>query len=344
MTDFYPDKDRMLWPVAVNTNNNAVTVIEDPGGANEATITATLTTSDQLDNGGRYFCFARNAAEQGTSTTPVRVVDDGYEQLYAASLYAEIAKQLTDESAASGNGLTYFIEAITPAGSDHDNTGLRLDHTGSRPLQLDFSPSGSIDPRFFGWGEGDDGTVVGDDTTTSVDGPYSRWGVWYSPVTRTIQDKRTKPERRTFDTSPEPRHGATFQYGDVTIPRPLKYVAVPGVHIWPDDRAGRTAEADRGGVPTGDANNVLKYVWDHATTGKKYIIIGHGDGEEPLGATIDNTGTTDSFETGRLMGEWRDVYDPQDDTELEHAGEKYDPKIMYAANKPEDATGDAYRH
>lgn len=344
MTDFYPDRDRWLWPITITANNDEVRVIEDPNGT-PTTITATLTHSDQLANSATYFAFGYTPTVDG-STTETKIVDGSGETLYAQPLYEEIVSQLRSESASSGNSLNYQIEAIQPSGSDYSNTGLRLTHDGALDIQLDFAgATNPLDPRFFGWSENgvDNGgtpPAAGGDT---IDGPFSRWGVWFSPVS--ANDKRPRHERRTFQSAPHPRYHKKWRWTREALVRTVDYIAVPGVHVWPDDRASRSAEANRGGLPDGDRNNAMKYLFDKSGFDDDYVIVGHGDGEAALGSTVQASDvTTDTFETARLSREFLSTFEPQDGTDREHDGERYDVSIEYGANLPDDASTSAYRH
>ena len=356
MTDFYPDPDRWLWPVAVTDDNNVVSVVEDPGGASEATVTAQLTKTSQLGDDATYYCFGLRDPTVGGDNINLKIVDAGYETVWVRSLYEEVCAVLNAESDSNGNGLDYEIATITPAGSDHSNTGLRLQTSGgTTDIQWNFGASSHLDPRFFGWGadgKGNGGSAPAAGTTQ--DGPFSRWGVWYSGVPATgLKDqtdgKRPTERRRTFASSPHPRNSQRWGWTQREIMRPMTYVGVAGAHIWRYDRAGRTVEAGRAGLPDGDSNNALKHLWDHTGFGDDLVIVGHGQGESQLGEIVgidasSDADTTEHFETGRMDRQWLAEWNPMADMQFEHAGEKYDIGVPYAANAPDDAATSAYEH
>lgn len=348
MTDFYPDKDRLFYPITIPSDGDRVKVIEDPGGANEATVEVELKNSSTLDNTTEYYAYAD---ETPVTTGPVTrtVVDDQVGgQLQMRSIYAEIVNDIETESSNSGNGWEYEITASTPSGSDHTNSGLTVENvTNGTAIQLDFSASDSIEPRIFGWPPAE---LNSNDRTTAsnaIDSPGSRYGVWYSPSQRLVHDKRRKVKDQTQASSPHKRHRQLHHNRDRHIMRPLRYLAVAGVHVWPNDRAGKQAEADRGGVPLNDDGNALEYLWREGKLGRRWIVVGHGDGEEPLASTVTSAGTatTSSFDAGRLTTEWSKMWAPQDDQEFDqHAGERYDLQIQLAMADPDAIQGDSYRH
>lgn len=345
MTDFYANRDRIMWPVEVNSNNDEVQVVEDPGGENEATITATLTHTDQLSNDAKYFPMAGGSTVTGSQTSDFKIIDGNGQTLHIRYLYEEIVSQLRSASSSSGNGLNYRIGVTTPSGSDFSNTGIFLDHDGSMSIKLDFSgANNALDPRYFGWDEdGQDNSGIGPQgNSDTVTGPFTRWGVWFSEVT--AHDKRQMGERTTFQSQSQRRYAKVWQWTTDERMREIEYIAVAGVHVWPDDRASRTAEADRGGLPEGDANNAWYHVWDKVGVDDNYLLIGHGDGTSGLGSTIFGTNPTESFEVAWPETEWLDQFAPQEDTDDQYAGERYRLVLPCAVSDPEDSTSEHYRH
>lgn len=334
MTDFYSNIDRWVWPLKINTNNHRVKIIEDPNGTAD-TISVTLSHSDSVT--GEYYAVG-HASPVSSSNSAVKVVEDSFEALYVYSLYHEIVDKLRAESANSGNSLDYQIEAIQPSGSDYDNTGLRLTTSGgSTDIVLDFSDSDALSPRFFGWDASELNGSSQTSTGTEIDGPFSRWGVWYNTSEKLIHDKRPQIEQELFTSSDDPRDRILWEFGDRQIKKPIQYIGVPGAVIWPDDRADRTVEADRAGLPTGDANDALYDLWRHSVGDDKHVVIGHGDGEAQLGSTVGSNKATASFDSARILLDWADMWHPQDDQRFDqHEGERYDLAIQYAAARPED--------
>lgn len=354
-TTYYPNPDRWLWPVNVDSTNDTVSVIEQDGTEGGTTITATLTHSDQLSNGATYYCFGTQSTVTGANDDDLKVVDSDHETIHVRGLYEEIAIKLRNESASSGNSLNYQITAIQPSGADHDNIGLRLTHDGTMDIQWNFGASNHIDPRFFGWSEdGTDNSGSSPSAGTTQDGPFSRWGVWYSQKSMSglngqSPGKRRIEEHRSFASSPRRRPRKLWQWTQRDIFRPMEwYVGVAGIHVWPDDRADKTDQQDIGGLAAGDSNNALWYMWDTARFGDDLVIIGHGDGNAELGSTIGfsdgGVDTKDSFETGVLDREWLSRWAPHEDLQFDHAHEKYDIRVPIAVNDPDDAATDGYRH
>jgi hypothetical protein len=277
------------------------------------------------------------------SQSAVKVVDDSFEVLKVYSLYHEIVDKLSTESSNSGNSLDYQIEAITPSGSSHTNTGLRLTTSGaSTDIVLDFSDADALDSRFFGWDSGELSGSSQTSTGTSIDGPLSRWGVWFNTDARTTHDKRPKIDQELFESSDDPLDRIVWEFGDRQIRKPIRYLNVPGAVVWPDDRADRSAEADRAGLPTGDANNALYDLWRHSVGDDKHVVVGHGDGESSLGSTVGVNVPLESFESARTLLDWADMWAPQNDEQFDqHSGERYDLTIQYAASRPEDVPSES---
>jgi len=340
---FYPSPDRYNWPITINFANRFVQVIEDPGGVNETTITTSLPESNVLIGTNTSY-YAVGGADPATPTSAgnVVVLDAADDTLTARPIYDEIADVLTTASANDGtNSLTYQLEAITPTGSSQINSGVRLTTSGGTvDIQIDFSVSNGIDPRLFGFAaDKNDTTAAG----TTVDGPYSRWGSWQSPVGRS-HDKRRAVEQETFRSSPHPYEAKMWRYTKPDRVRPMQYIGVAGVHVWEVDRADRSAEAARGGVPVGDANNALWYLWRESAYGDRKLLVAMNAGDGDLSTELSSTG--EQLNVGKLTGEFNDAFKPQDGTDREHAGEKYDLEIPVAIADPGSYSSNVsvYRH
>jgi hypothetical protein len=343
MMGFYPSPDRYNWPITINSANKFVQVIEDPGGGNETTITTSVPESNVLIGTNTDY-YAVGGADPATPTSAgnVVVLNATDDTLTARPLYDEIADVLTTASSNDGtNSLTYQFEAITPSGSSQTNSGVRLTTSGGTvDIQLDFSVSNAIDPRFFGFEQGkSDTTSAG----TTVDGPYSRFGSWQSPVSRQ-HDKRRRVDQETFASSPHPYEAKTWRYVEPDRIRRMEYIGVAGVHVWEVDRADRSAEASRGGVPTDDANNALWCLWRNAAYDDRKMLVAVNAGDGDLSTELSSTG--EQLNVGKLSGEFRSMFKPQEMTDREHAGEKYDLQIPMAIADPDSYSSNvsAYRH
>lgn len=332
MADFYPSQDQIYFPFTINAANKVVEVIEDPNGT-PAGNTVNLEESSTFT--GRYYATASadpiDGQSQNAGSPPtLSVLNAANDSLTLAHLYEHIADKLT---ANSPKGLTYRFESATPSGSDQTNSGLTLTTSGgsNEELQYNFKVSNTLDPSFFGFGSDKKNSSVG----TAITGPKSRakFGIWYSQVEG--HDKRHRDEYETFSSSSHPRFARTHRVTEREITRQLQYVGVAGVHIWPNDRAGRSAEADRGGVPTDDNNNVLFHLWDRANFDDRDIIIAHHEGPGSGSGRLDaGFASGEEITVGRLTSEFGQMYAPQEDTDREHRGEKYDVSIRFGEPLP----------
>lgn len=340
---FYPSPDRYNWPIVINSANKFIRVIEDPGGASQTTITTSLPETNVL-TGTNTDYYAVGAADPATPTSAgnVVVLNATDDTLTARPIYDEIADVLTTASANDAtNSLTYQFEAITPSGSDQTNSGVRLTtEAGAVSIQLDFSVGGAIDPRLFGFAAGkNDTTTAG----TTIDGPYSRWGSWQSPVGRQ-HDKRRRVDQKTFASSPHPYEAKTWRYTEPDRVRRMEYTGVAGVHVWEVGRADRSDEAARGGVPVGDANNALWWLWRNAAYGDRKMLVAMNAGDGDLSTELSST--SEQLNVAKLSGDFRSAFKPQEQTDREHAGERYDLQIPIAIADPDSYSTNVspYRH
>jgi len=347
MTDFYPSPDRFNWPIIINSSNKKISVIEDPGGANETTFTTSVTESDVLiGTNVQYYAVGSADTASKSGAGNVTVQDGADNTVNVRPLYDEICKSLTNASAADGtNSLTYQIKAITPSGSDQTKSGIQLTTSGgSVAIQLDFSASNALNPRFFGFVSGKSNKTS---SGTTIDGPLSRWGSWQSPVGR-AHDKRHTSKQETFRSSPEPYRAKTWRFTQLQRVRQIQYIGVAGVHIWPYayDRQDRQTEADRGGLPLNDWNNALWDLWQEGAYSDYKILATFNNADTGLGAEL-NTLTDGSMQIGALTGEFASSFAPQEQTDREHAGEKYDITIPLAMAPTDDypiGVSDEYEH
>lgn len=325
MTDFYPSPDRFCWPIIINSANKKLRVTEDPGGANEANIDITLTETSALAATEHY--YAVGAADPTTSpgTQTVEVDDSGSAILKVNPLYDEIADKLETESSSTGNGLLYQFTSVTPSGSDHANTGIELQQvTDSTNIQYDFSISNTLSPRLFGFAEGTSTAKGG--SSNSIAGDFTRWGMWFSHVA--AHDKRPVGRDEAFTSSPRPYDAKRWRFTDRSRVRMHEYIGVAGVHVFPDDRASRSTEADRGGLPTNDRNNALWDLWRHANFGDRKVLVGHHAGTDGLSKELSSS--AEQLNIAKIHGEWQSSFDPQGQTDRQHAGEKYDLSVKFA--------------
>jgi len=325
MTDFYDGPDRFYRPIIINDANDEISVTEDVGGAGEVQITATLPHTDTLGDDTDYYGVSLSGAGQSGNAGTVSVLDAPSDTFKVRPLYDEIAKALSDESTANGLGLDYRISANTPTGSDQTNSGLTLfTNGGSTTIRLEFlGVTNPLDPRYFGLDEDANQSAA----DTAIDLPYSRWGDWQSPISRTAHDKRLIGQQQTFRSNSDPYLAKRWRFTRQRRHRDIQYIGVAGAHIWPDDRASRSEEAARAGLPVGDRNNALHDIWERVSYGDRRVLIVHNEGDQGLDAPFDISGVT---EVVRVRDEFAKMFQPQAQTDREHAGEKYDITIPVA--------------
>lgn len=347
MTDFYPRIDRLCWPVSIGADNDTVRVIEDPDGVANV-IEIELTHSSQLANSAVYYAIGVEDPDDGANSGTKKVIDGSGETHHVRPLYSEIASDLTAESASVGSGLTYRFQAIQPTGSDFDNTGLQLSTQGGTvTIDLQFTPSDALDPRFFGFSK--DGETFANNPPsagTAIQGPFSRWGTWFSPVR--ASRKTHVNRRRAFKSAPHPRFSKRWIWTKTALLRTFEYIGVPGAHVYREDRADRVEPADRAGLTQGDANNALEDLWEFSGFDDDQILLGHHQGDQGLGSILTfadgSVSTTDTFEMGKLQTDFLQAFDPQSMTDRDHQGEKYDLTFTLAVNDPDNAVDEGYRH
>jgi len=344
MTDFYGDNlDLWAWPVTIDATNDEIQVTEDytEGGAQD-TFTVTLTHSGALANNATYYAIAGTDPDDGSGAGNIKIIDGDGEEVYVRPLYSEIASELT---ANSPNNHTYSFTAHTLSGSESSRTSITLESSSENRFRLEpDQTSNSLSIRYFGFDEGAGNQLS--DSSGVLDGNRSRWGAWYSPVVAT--DKRQIRKRQTFASGPDPHHRLQWRWTREAKRREIAYVGVPGVHVWAGDRASRSAEADRGGVVLGDANNALQDLWQHTGFDDAHVLIGHGQGEQPLGNIVVQSlfasGLRNDSEAAIIDREWLSQFAPQQQTDREHQGEKYDITIPVSVNLPSQSTLATYEH
>lgn len=345
MAEFY-GPDLWLAPIPVTSSTNQVVVTEDPNGTADQ-FTVTLTPSPGLNSGEVYYGFKDSGA---SLFDPAQVYANQRRSLSLVPLYTRLEDQL---NANSPNGHTYTVEAVTPPGSSLTNSGLRVSITPGEKFSLDFNEMGfTMDARLFGYASDPNVQVKSVDNNTSFDadqnnssvtGPCSRYYCWQSP--RAAYEKRHRDQRRTFASS-DRGDAYKWRWTRRELKRQLSYYGVAGAHVWPDDRAGRQTEADRGGLPVGDTNNNLKQLFELACTGDQQVVIAHNDAASAADP-LEIEEYSDGLEAAYLDPDFASVWSPQEGSRsMQHAGEKYDLTIPYTVADPDGYTFDVtpYRH
>lgn len=327
MTTFYAQPDLWLWPFTINAANKKIKVTEAKGTLDETTFTVSLDESSSFI--GRYYATALTDPVLGNATSGLQttsILNGANDSLTLAHFYEAVVDKLTAESAAQKtNSLTYQLQSATPTGSDFVNSGLTITtDKQNKKIELDFGVADSINPALLGFGRDKSDTTA---NALEITAPFSRWGSWYSPPSG--HDKREQPKYESFSASKNPR-SKKWRYSERIATRPIRYVQVAGAHVWADDRASRSAAADRAGLPDGDNNNALIDLWEHVNFDDRDVIVvheeGHGSGRGELDSGFD---AGEKISVGRV-DDVEGNFKPQDDQNREYAGEQYDLEIMIA--------------
>lgn len=330
--------DILLPPILIDSTNQRIVVTEDPNGT-PSTFSASISTTAALAAGAQYYGFRDSG---GNIWDPAEIISNSRRTLDAKPIYTAIADKLTADSP---NGWTYSVESATPAGSSLVNSGLKLVADSNLEFRLDFADGAfDMDPRLFGWGEGHSSNEVSSDPASTGDpeltGPYSRYYCWQSPTA--AYDKRHEEKHRAFQSS-QRGDAYRWRWKEPELKREVKYRAVAGAHVWPDDRADRQDEADRAGLPLGDANNALKQLFELAAVGDQRVLIGHNEAESAADQIALEQYS--AIEAVALDPKWASSWRPHKNSGPQYEGEKYDLMISYTAEDPDDYVDPTpYRH
>lgn len=345
MTDFYPSPFWIFRPIGVDSTNSLIEWTEDPGGASEKNLAVSITETSSLTSGSQYFLsgIRSDPVQSRLKRTILNATDNS---LFANSLLGEIASKMSAESSSSGNSWTYEFTAITPLFSSQKNSGVRLrTQQDGNVFEMDFINS-DVSKRWFGFGDDTSGPQAErSDSSGALDGPYHRWAGWRSPEGK-IHSLRKQKSRTFFSSDGPPSYGRSFAYDKLDRTRVLELTAVAGVHTFRYDRASRSEEANRGGVPVGDVNNSLEELWDEAFGSDAKIIVSF---EEADGGLDDFRAVSPGakLNTARLAtDDFAEMYAPHREQDNQYAGERYDLRIPLAIDDPEDYEGTVkvYRH
>lgn len=348
MATFYPHQDQFYWPITINEGNRVVEVVEDPGGGSQFVNTVNIKLSSNLSSETVFYATSSTdpvtgITFSGTGPSSVPVTSDNVltgtnDKLEVAHLYSMIADLLTDNSDANGNGLTYILKSSTPSNSGQEGSGLEITTIDQNfKLKYNFGASNHLDPRYFGF-SADQGNQPDSEAALTQSSPFSRWGSWYSSTS--AHDKRLSVEYDQFSSGGLQRFSKNWRVSSAKKNRDIEYVGVPGLFVWPDDRASRTSQSDKGSVPSGDDNNALFHLWNKTNFGQRDIIIAHhlgpgtGNGEGSLAAGFDKS-RGDEISVGRPMTQFGEIFEPQA-TNRNHSGEKYD--LTISVSEPEESS------
>lgn len=282
MTDLTYGQCRLLYPVVID---ETLAWIENG-------------TPLSIDVDGTYWVY------QGTS---VSGVDGALDRLFA-----QLAVDMTAESASSGEGYTYVFARATPTHCPElPYSGITL--TGGA-LFTSLSSAGTTDVlmRCLGLEAGGSGTPSGGVLRSK----YSLYGEWWAadyPV-----DLRGDTQR-IGERSTEYTERADFYLVDrgTRSLRDIKFEHVGGAHIF----AGRSSDpkyAASSGIGVGDPNNALIDLWTSASQGKQLLAVYHTPSEIPT-ITRGTQYEVLALEAGDTYESFRSLLDERD-----RGGEFYD--------------------
>ncbi|MFB6374625.1 MAG: hypothetical protein ABEN55_16225 [Bradymonadaceae bacterium] len=272
--------DRWIPKVTVDSDNHTVTVVETVSGT-DSTIQFDLTSQE-------WMCFDRfgpNHDNPQTQKSPTwKTGFDG--------LYREIRNQLNASTNGTGQ---YFFEWVTPSQSPfpHPSTvRLRYSNSSLDQFKLDFSPSGSIGKRFFGFNpdETTSSTITSStngDSQEQITGRHTAFGFWTSPhfaaFKRSFEQREIEVECIDFD------RVVVAEWESLRF-RPIDYQRVAAIHTVAD-RARKPEYADIGELDWWDKYNAFETYWDRIKNAEKFVIF-HGS---PFGGSDDPSGTTNDW-------------------------------------------------
>lgn len=244
-------KDRWIRPVEITTANRRIVITE-----NSIQYDVDIAT-------GTYWVYASSAPEL-----------TGY-----PSLYVELVTAL---------GLNtlqpYAFAAADPAGgSNTDKRGLAMSSGGGLDFSLDFSDAGfTFPPELLGFAP--DRSADISDTSGTITGDRSLWGVWVSPR---WARRKVGFKHKQLNASTEDVHRASayqMDYGETTR-RVFEYAAVPGVLV--REAAGAASDyTDVMGLASGDQNTAFETIWSALAELETCLVLHDmGDDADALAIT-----------------------------------------------------------
>jgi len=198
-------------------------------------------------------------------------------------------------SAAVSN--SYTVSSNTPPNSSLAESGIVIEATNSTPFDFRIrwgALANPINPRWIGWPQSQPSTSesTASSPADSVESPHSIYGSW-RPITsfsdNTATQKPLDEERWLEVSSDDEINNTQVEYGDPIRKRTFMYPYAPAACV----RKSRARDADyasQAGLPNGDTNNALYYLWQAASLdgNKEKIAILHNAGDTS-GHSLDTT-------------------------------------------------------